>query len=227
MAGPTDQGEADGNLREKAYRAFTNQLLTEGLKPGQFISQRELVDLTSFPLGAIRELIPRLEAEGLIRTIPQRGMQIAQVDLSLIHEAYQFRLFIEREAIALFIATATDGVLASIRRAHETILQRAHHVTDPALLPALVDDAQRTDWSFHDQIVDSLNNSIISNSYRVNSIKIRLIRQSLSRLQADIVIPVMNDHMKVLDALDKRATDQAVAALSEHIEHARLRALGF
>jgi DNA-binding GntR family transcriptional regulator len=227
MAGTSEQGGQDVNLREKAYRAFTGHLLSETLKPGQFISQRELVDLTGFPLGAIRELIPRLEAEGLIRTIPQRGMQIAQVDLSLIHEAYQFRLFIEREAIALFIASASDGVLAAIRRAHESILDRARHANDPALLPALIDDAQRTDWDFHDQIIDSLNNSIISNNYRVNSVKIRLIRQTLSRLQADIIVPVMNDHMKVLDALDRRDANQAIAALSEHIEHARLRALGF
>ena len=33
-------------------------------------------------LGAIRELIPRLEADGLITTVPQRGMQIAHVDLN-------------------------------------------------------------------------------------------------------------------------------------------------
>jgi DNA-binding GntR family transcriptional regulator len=223
MAGANEPGVTDVNLREKAYRAFTSHLLNEALKPGQFISQRELVDLTGFPLGAIRELIPRLEAEGLIRTIPQRGMQIAQVDLSLVQEAYQFRLFIEREAIALFIASAPDSTLAAIRRGHEAILERARHTIDPAL----IDDAQRTDWNFHDQIVDSLNNSIISNSYRVNSIKIRLIRQSLSRLEADIIVPVMHDHMKVLDALDRRDTGQAVAALSEHIEHARLRALGF
>lgn len=219
-------GEPDVNLREKAYRAFTSHLLNEALKPGQFISQRELVDLTGFPLGAVRELIPRLEAEGLIRTIPQRGMQIAQVDLSLIHDAFQFRLFIEREAIVLFVASASDALLAEIRRAHESILQRARGDVDPAAMPKLIDDAQRTDWGFHDQIVDSLNNGIISNSYRVNSIKIRLIRQSLIRIEADIIIPVMNDHMTVLDALDSRDADRAVSALSTHIEHARMRALG-
>ena len=37
--------------------------------------------------GAIRELIPRLEADGLIRTVPQRGMQVAQVDVRLIRDA--------------------------------------------------------------------------------------------------------------------------------------------
>ena len=51
--------------------------------PGQFISQRELVELTGLPLGAIRELVPRLEAEGLIKTVPQRGMLVAHVDVSL------------------------------------------------------------------------------------------------------------------------------------------------
>lgn len=220
------QGEPEVNLREKAYRAFTDYLLNEGLKPGQFISQRELVDLTGFPLGAVRELIPRLEAEGLIRTIPQRGMQIAQVDLSLIHEAYQFRLFIERQAIALFIVSASDTVLAEIRRGHEAILERARSVGGAAAMQALIDDAQRTDWNFHDQVIDSLNNGIISNNYRVNSIKIRLIRQTLSRIEADIIVPVMDDHMKVLAALERRDAAQAVAAISEHIEHARLRALG-
>jgi DNA-binding GntR family transcriptional regulator len=211
------------NLRDKAYRAFTRRLLSQALKPGQFISQRELVEVTGFPLGAIRELIPRLEAEGLIRTIPQRGMQIAQVDLSLIQQAFQFRLFIEREAIALFITTASDQMLADIRGAHESILERASR---GGVDPTLIEDAQRTDWGFHDQIVDSLNNAIISNNYRVNSIKIRLIRQSLTRLAGDIVVPVMNDHMKVLDALDQRIPEKAVAALTQHIESARLRALG-
>lgn len=222
-AAPGKDAGLHANLRDKAYRAFTRRLLSQQLKPGQFISQRELVEITGFPLGAIRELVPRLEAEGLIRTIPQRGMQIAQVDLSLIQQAFQFRLFIEREAIALFTAAAPDDVLAELRGAHERVLARASRGEIDA---DLIAEAQRTDWSFHDCIVDSLDNAIISNSYRVNSIKIRLIRQSQTRLARDLVVPVMKDHMSVLDALDARDADKAVAALTRHIETARLRALG-
>ena len=59
-------------LRERAYDEFTHHLLRSNIKPGQFVSQRELVALTGQPLGAIRELIPRLETEGLIVTVPQR-----------------------------------------------------------------------------------------------------------------------------------------------------------
>ncbi len=181
-----------------------------------------MMDLTGFPLGAIRELIPRLEAEGLIRTIPQRGMQIAQVDLSLIRQAFQFRLFLEREAIALFTTSASDDQIAAIRAAHEAILSRAAKGIDPAL----IEDAQRTDWQLHDQIIDALSNAIISNSYRVNSIKIRLIRQSQTRLEGDLVIPVMRDHLRVIEGIESRDPIRAADALSAHIEQARLRALG-
>jgi DNA-binding GntR family transcriptional regulator len=197
-------------------------LLEKALAPGQFISQRQMMDLTGFPLGAIRELIPRLEAEGLIRTIPQRGMQIAQVDLSLIRQAFQFRLFLEREAIALFTTNASDDQIAAIRAAHEAILSRAANGIDPAL----IEDAQRTDWQLHDQIIDALSNAIISNSYRVNSIKIRLIRQSQTRLEGDLVIPVMRDHLRVIEGIESRDPIRAADALSAHIEQARLRALG-
>ena len=65
----------DMPLRECAYEKFTERLLSRDILPGQFFSQRELVAVTGMPLGAIRELIPRLEADGLIATVPQRCMQ--------------------------------------------------------------------------------------------------------------------------------------------------------
>ena len=70
------------------------------------------MEITGLPLGAIRELIPRLEAEGLVRTVPQRGMQVAHVDLNLIKDAFQFRLFIECQAVAIFAAEAPAQTIA-------------------------------------------------------------------------------------------------------------------
>ena len=47
-----------------------------------------------------------------------------------------------------------------------------------AVTPALIARAQAVDDGMHATIVDALGNDIITNAYRVNSIKIRLIRQS-------------------------------------------------
>lgn len=61
---------APATLREQAYGSFTRHLLARDLRPGQFVTQRELVDLTGFTLGAIRELIPRLDQRRDMRHLP-------------------------------------------------------------------------------------------------------------------------------------------------------------
>lgn len=208
-------------LREKAYESFTERLLSREIKPGQFISQRELVELTGLTLGAIRELIPRLEAEGLITTVPQRGMQVAHVDLSLIRNAYQFRLFLESQATALFAQNRSEEAAAQLRASHEAIIRRA----EAGERESLIADAEATDRSLHEAVIDHLDNEIISNAFRVNWIKIRLIRQNETRLYADLVIPVMRDHLRVIEAIERRDAETAVSAMTFHINQARSRAI--
>ena len=207
-------------LRERAYESFTRHLLARDVRPGQFISQRELVELTGLPLGAIRELVPRIEAEGLIRTVPQRGMQIAHIDLSLIRDAFQFRLFIEKEAVMLFVETATDDAIAAQRAAHEAVLAQAL----AGCTPEIEAQAQATDWGLHNTIVDALGNGIVTNAYRVNAIKMRLIRQERIRIDG-LVVPVMREHLRIIDAITTRDPVRAADTLVEHISNARNRAL--
>ena len=108
------------------HRVITRHLLLSGgIRSGQFISQRELMTLLDMPLGAVREMIPRLEAGGLIRTVPQRGLQIAHVDLKLIRNAFQVRAMIEREAILHYVRSASVEELEAIEASHRDILRRA------------------------------------------------------------------------------------------------------
>ncbi|UVK37096.1 GntR family transcriptional regulator [Mesorhizobium sp. AR10] len=216
-----DDSSEPATLREKAYASFTRHLLARDLRPGQFVSQRELVAFTGLTLGAIREIVPRLEAEGLLTTIPQRGMQIAHIDISLIREAFQFRLFMEREAVALFTTTASDAELARLRREHEDMLARALAQTPTTEVEA---EAQNIDWAMHDSFIDALGNEIIAKAYLVNSVKIRLIHQERFRIDGRVV-PVMREHLTVIEALESRDPQKAVEAISLHIDNARRLAL--
>lgn len=164
-------------LRDQAYETFTEQLLSRQISMGQFVSQRELVKITGMPLGAIREMIPRLEADGLIRTVPNRGLQIVQVDVGLIRNAFQLRAVLEREAVRNFVTVATDDELQELRRRHLDIREAALQGVSPQLLAT----AQQMDWDMHDRMIDALDNDIISAIYRTNSIKIRLIRNEDTR----------------------------------------------
>ena len=209
-------------LRERAYDAFTQSLLSREIMPGQFVSQRELVEITGLPLGAIRELVPRLEAEGLIVTVPQRGMQVVHVDLSLIRNAFQFRLMLEREAVATFVREASDGAIGRLREAHERVLKDAAR----RITPDVIRRAQLTDWDLHDTIVDSLGNEIVSSAYKVNSIKIRLIRQAEVCLDPTRVESVMREHLGIVERMERRDVAGAQTALADHILDSRNRAMG-
>ncbi len=209
-------------LRERAYAAFTDRLLAREIVPGQFVSQRELVEITGLPLGAIRELVPRLEAEGLIVTIPQRGMQVAHVDLSLIRNAFQFRLMMEREAVEVFVREAPDAEIERLLEAHERIIKDAKK----KITPDVIRRAQLADWDMHDTIVDFLGNEIVSSAYRVNSIKIRLIRQAEVRLDPSRVETVMREHLGIVRRMAARDIEGARNALAAHIQDAKNRAMG-
>lgn len=209
-------------LREHAYINFTDRLLAGEIQPGQFVSQRELVDLTGFPLGAIRELVPRLEADGLIKTVPQRGMQVAHIDLQLIDNAFQLRLFLEREAVMAFTRSVSDQTMTRIRRDHEAALEEAKQKVTPDLL----DRAQDVDWGLHDLLIDRLDNPLIANVYRVNSIKIRLIRKERTRITSKVLISVLQEHVSILGAIESRDPDRAATAIESHIKSAKARALG-
>ncbi|HMB47546.1 MAG TPA: GntR family transcriptional regulator [Afifellaceae bacterium] len=209
-------------MREQAYHSFTQHLLASDVRPGQFVSQRELMALTGMPLAAIRELVPRLEAEGLITTIPQRGMQIAPIDFNLVRDAYEFRVILETAAVTHFTQTASDHEIQKIRDTHEEILRRAELGEASAEFDAY---AQTVDWGFHDLLIDSMRNEIIGKAYRVNSLKIRLIRQELTRIDGHVV-PVMKEHLPIILAIQARDTNAAVAELVSHIGTARQRALG-
>jgi DNA-binding GntR family transcriptional regulator len=60
----------------------------------------------------------------------------------------------------------------------------------------------------------------------VNSIKVRLIRQEQTLLSEALVLPVMQEHLTIIEAMETRDTSRAVAAIGAHINSARNRALG-
>ncbi len=218
-AAPASEGTSQ---RARAYQGFTQQILSGGIRSGQFISQRELMTLLDMPLGAVREMIPRLEAAGLIKTVPQRGLQIAHVDLKLIRNAFQVRSMIEQEAIRHFVHSASDAQLEQIEASHRDILRRASATPVDG---HLLDDAQALDWGLHDRMVDALGNEIVSEIYRVNSLRIRLIKLEHSVITPARLIPAMQEHMHFIAALRQRDATLATELLDAHIRSARDRVL--
>lgn len=217
-----DEPGVTPSLRALAYERFRQRILDGRLRAGQFVSQRELMKLLDAPLGAVREMIPRLEAARLIVTVPKRGLQIAHIDLKLIRNAFQVRAMIEREAVLNYLRQVSDVELEAEEKKHRDILRRAMSGKPDAELDQ---DALAVDWALHDRMVDTMGNEILSEIYRVNSLHVRMIRLDAQQVRPQRVVPAMEEHLKFIALLKARDEAGALRAMQEHVEQSRQRVL--
>ncbi len=115
---------AQVSVKQAAYEGFQQALLSGRLRPGQLVSQREMTGMLGVSVGALRELLPRLEGEGLLTVMPQRGIQITAINLSMIRDAFQLRAAYEREAVIGAVRRMPDEILTGQRRLHLEIMER-------------------------------------------------------------------------------------------------------
>lgn len=208
--------------RQIAYRRFRQHLVDGKMQPGQNLSQRDLVDMLGISLGALRELLPRLEAEGLLSVLPQRGIQITSIDLKMIRESYQVRLAIEREATIVAVENMPDAILLNQRRLHADIIERA---LTGAISDGLLREAQSTDSGFHDALIEATGNSVLIQAYSLVAIRVRMIQLDRVRLNTAVLNPALSDHLAIIDGILKRDRTAAVAATEAHLRNARDRAV--
>lgn len=207
--------------KHAAYARFQSALLSSRLRPGQFVSQRTLVSLLDLSIGALRELLPRLETEGLLSVMPQRGIQITDIDLPMIRDAFQLRLALEREAVLVCVERMPQEELDRQRALHLDRLELA--ATDASA--AFYEACQRIDTEFHQSLIDVTGNQLLIQSHAVNAIRIRLIKLERIKLSAVNFEAAFRDHLRLLDAISDRDPQAATAAIETHIGNSRRHAL--
>ncbi len=218
-----DAPAGDTLNRQIAYRRMQHLLLSGAIEPGQNLSQRDLVTLLGISLGALRELLPRFEAEGLLAILPQRGIQITTVDLRMIRESYQIRIAYEREATIHAVAHVSDEALNAQRKLHTDLFERA----GVQITGSLLDEAQKVDSDFHDFLIGATGNESLMQAYSINAIRVRMIQLDRIRLNPVVLAPALADHIEIIDAILARDRNSAITAIENHITNARNRAVSF
>lgn len=211
-------------MRMDAYRQFKSLLFSGDLRPGQFVSQRELAELIGVPLNPIREAIRQLECERLINVYPKKGIQIVEGDPKTINDAHDYRLLLETTAMRTFAAEAPNDVLGGLRQKTEVAIAALEGAPDGnSVLPSSLESA----WDFHEAIIDFQDNQIVSHHYRLNSARIRLFDAHTYRSRIkEKLAPALGLHLSILEACERRDVQRAVDLISQDIETSRALTLG-
>lgn len=218
-------GKAEMPLRQAAYERIEDLLNSGVLRPGQIITQRELVQLSGTTLGSVREAVPRFEAEGLLQTLPQRGLMVPSLDITFVRDAYQMRRIIELAAVPDMIERLDRDVVAEWINWHRSARAQIQGAKG-ASSEELSNEIQHRDWAMHDGFVGAMRNNLIANVYRVTAIKIRMAVQSIIRVTPYNATRIIDEHLGILEHLHQGHVEETQAALARHLDNSLKIALG-
>ena len=195
---------------ERVYRHTREAILSGTYPPGMPLRLHELAAANSVSLIPVREAIRLLEAEQLVETIPNKGARVARLSLDDVKDAYQTRIVLEVEALRRAYGNLTDEDLARARRLKDEMMEHFRKGDDDAgfglhrQLHFLLYQPSRSKWML--RFIQVLWDH--SERYR------RLATPLHSNLDE-----VGEEHVRILDALERRDKQAALRALRQHLHH--------
>ncbi|NLG87411.1 MAG: GntR family transcriptional regulator [Firmicutes bacterium] len=207
------------SLRERLYETLKEDILLNKYKPGAELQIDKLAQEFGVSTTPIREALVRLEGDGLVVSIPNRGVQVAPISLDDVKNIYEVRRLLEPHA-AKIAARYCEEV--EVNALYEKLLKIIEGPTD-------VGTYINADLELHDLMFKHLSNTLlrdILDQVDQHSIRIRyLVEGNAGGLRPEVVELVTREHLKILDAVSKRDEEKAAAATLQHLINAEARTL--
>lgn len=208
----TKPSASDLLLADQAYRAFKDLLLDGRIRAGQLISMPELMAQTHFPMAPVREAVKKAEATGLVQILPKRGVLIIEATPEAVRESFNLRCIFDQEGARILAAQPASEALRSLRRIHNEVRDEA---AAGVITPQLQRKAMDVDWTMHLALAGALDNTMAQRTYANNCDRITVMQHS-RRLLPERIVPAMEEHLVIIDAILNGAQEDAIRAVRHH-----------
>ena len=155
----------------------------------------------------IREAMTLLEQEGFVRTLPRRGVFVVRKTKKEILEMIHVWAALESMAARLITLHASDSEIATLRKLFDEF--------QAGTPDGHMDEYSEANIAFHQAIIRLSRSKLISAMTENLFIHVRAIRQLTirqdNRAQRSII-----DHMKIIEALERRDTELAERLVRQH-----------
>jgi DNA-binding GntR family transcriptional regulator len=197
---------------DRAYTLTKELVLTGELPGGHLFSEGEIADRLGVSRTPVREAFLRLQAEGLLRLIPKRGVVVVPVSPGEAEDVLDAREAIETAAVRRLVRRP-DLVPAALEQLQAALrVQQAHAETGDLMAFAEADEA------FHRTIVDAGRNALTIDFYRTLADRQR--RMSLHALGPvpDQLPVVLREHRELIEIIESGDEAAFAPALRAHLD---------
>lgn len=208
------------SLADQAYRVIRHRIITLQLAPGEWFNEREIAAEIGFGAMPLREAIDRLEQEGLVKTVPRRGHQVAPMTAKYVRDFFDVWAPHATTISRLATIRATEQQALEIARAIEQCV--AAVAKNPSKVPA--EDLIRQSVAVFQSIVDIADNEHFSEIWRrLLGVKERIF---MTAFQQDPSVGYTTAMVAdIADAWRSRDPDEVVRATERYVMNARTQVL--
>lgn len=194
----------------QVYETLRKAIVTLRLPPGRSISENLICRHIGVSRTPVREAIIRLVEDELIEVFPQKGSFVAPIKLRSVRENHFSRKALE---LAVLRRAAQSWSAAHAVKARYVLDRQA-----AALGAEDLDDFHDLDESFHRSFCAAADLEGVWST-------IQIIKARVDRVHRLAAVPgrlpnVIAEHGAILDALDRRDCDDALARLEHHLDQA-------
>jgi DNA-binding GntR family transcriptional regulator len=199
---------------DNAYRAIRDGIASGTYAQGSHITAQQLAQRTGLSRTPVREAMRRLDAEGLISLIPNRGAFVARWTRTEIEQIYELRVILEAFAAQTAAERATPDQIAALRAIAETMRAavRSHEPDYDAIAEANGD--------FHRAVLDACGNTRLREVLG-SLTEIPLILSTFRSYSRAELKRSAAQHGELVEAIASRDGALAGAVMTAHIRMAR------
>lgn len=192
----------------RAYEYVKTHILRTNLDGGYFLTEGQIAAELSLSRTPVREAFHRLETEGHLQIIPQKGAWVAPLGQRDIEEVMETRLMVE-----LFCTEKVIGDGAALFDPLNVLLDEQEELIGTGTVEGFIDCDRR----LHLTIVEAADNSMLSGIYE--SLRDRQLRMGVSAVVStpERSRQVLDEHRLIVKTLTSGNLDAARNAVQEHL----------
>lgn len=205
------------SLKSQVLGRLREAIVQGRYRPGEVLVAARVAEELGVSRTPVREALQALEAEGLVRSLPNRGVVVEGITPAEVEDIFTIRSVLEALAARWAARNMTEEELAELGEIVD--LMEFYTARED------VDQVTRLDTRFHQLIVNGSRSRPLKHALGGAVYYVQQARAASLRVPGRL-LRALEEHRDICRALTARDGDRAAEAISTHIGHARANLLG-
>ena len=204
---------------QDVYEKIESEIIRQSILSKRRLNAQLLANYYACNRSMIQEVLHKLEVSGLVQRHFQSKWTIVPLDDKRLYAIFDVRCWLEPNLLAQAIPDIPEEVLHKVIVSHKDALSRFPEATGAEL--------NQLELDMHDGLLQYANNSVAM--VALQSAKAGLISSKHIVASREVPLddddPFIEEHIDILEAVDRRNTDESRLRLQAHLIKARQKVI--